>query len=182
MLPSSITALHPPYFLARGNRRQRRALAVLQRLDIFRRLAPFDVRLAGTVPIAVDIPGSDLDILCKADAYPPLLEILRKQYGAYPGFSVDRHPDRLLVRFKCEGVPVEIYAASTSTEKQRAWVHMIAEWHLLQQADRGAIQAIRHLKTKGMKTEPAFAHYFGLAGDPYETLYRMGQAIIEKFK
>lgn len=55
-----------PGYLRHGNQRQRAAFAVLDELGLFKRLAAHGPVLAGTVPLAIDIAGSDLDILCQA--------------------------------------------------------------------------------------------------------------------
>ena len=59
---------------------------------------------------------------------------------------------------------------------------MIAEARLLSLAGESAKQAIRALKKQGIKTEPAFARYFGLLGDPYETLYALADASEAKLR
>ena len=56
---------------------------------------------------------------------------------------------------------------------QYAYRHMIVEARLLKIGGPAARPAIRRLKREGRKTEPAFAHYFDLEGDPYETLLEL---------
>jgi len=36
-------------------------------------------------------------------------------------------------------------------------------------------QKIRHRKSQGLKTEPAFAAVFRLSGDPYQTLLQLAE-------
>jgi hypothetical protein len=49
-----------------------------------------------------------------------------------------------------------------------------------------AYTAIRAMKLAGIKTEPAFAQYFRLAGDPYEALVQLSylddEALRERVK
>ncbi len=52
-----------PAYLADGNQRQRAAHRVLSELRIFEILAPYHAMLSGTIPLAIDIPESDLDVL-----------------------------------------------------------------------------------------------------------------------
>ena len=51
-------------YLKTGSDRQKLIFGVLQRNQIFEILSKFNPVLAGTFPIEIDIPGSDLDILC----------------------------------------------------------------------------------------------------------------------
>ncbi len=167
-------------YLRQGTPRQREAYAALSALGILDALAGYDARLAGTIPIDVDIPGSDLDILCQVaeacmDAF---AEQLRQAYGGYPGFQLTRkqrydHPV-IVCDFYFHDFPIQVYGSPTPVDAQRAWVHMLAEARLLAGAGREAKSAVRMLKRAGMKTEPAFAQVFGLSGDAYETLYALG--------
>ena len=51
-------------YLLNGNEKQKLAYHVLTGNSIFERLHEFDAFLAGTIPINIDIDGSDLDIIC----------------------------------------------------------------------------------------------------------------------
>ncbi len=174
-MPASLSDIT---FLCRGTPRQRAAWRTLQRLGILELLAPFRARLAGTIPIDVDIPGSDLDIICEAANLDALQQVLTTHFSHYPGFRCVHktrygHPI-LLCEFQTDDFPIQIYASSTPVDRQRAWVHMVAEAALLARGGEQAKAAVRALKRAGMKTEPAFAHVFGLAGDPYDVLYQIG--------
>ena len=168
-------------YLKTGTPRQRQAFRTLTELGILARLKAFDARLAGTIPLDVDIPGSDLDILCQVarsemDAFAALLG---QTYGHLPGFSLTRkqrygHPV-ILCDFSFGGFPIQVYGSPTPVDRQRAWVHLLTEAHLLAGAGPEAREAVRALKLAGMKTEPAFARVFGLAGDAYEALYELGK-------
>ena len=167
--------------LREGTPRQRAAWRILQQLAILDVLAPFHARLAGTIPIDVDIPGSDLDIICGATDFEDLAQILKKHYGHLTDFELTlkkRYGQTvLLCEFLTDEFPIQVYASPTPVDQQRAWVHMLAEAALLAEGGEEAKEAVRSLKRLGVKTEPAFAQVFGLAGDPYETLYRLGWAL-----
>lgn len=53
---------------------------------------------------------------------------------------------------------------------------MIVERRLLALDETSAAESIRALKREGLKTEPAFAHFYKLSGNPYEVLYRLAEA------
>jgi hypothetical protein len=52
-------------YLKEGNDRQKKAYEVLLKYKIFEKLSNYSPLLAGTVPIEIDIEGSDLDIICE---------------------------------------------------------------------------------------------------------------------
>jgi hypothetical protein len=169
--------------LRTGTPRQRAAWRALTSLGIMGILAPFDARLAGTIPIDVDIPGSDLDILCHARDLDALEAVLTTHFATLPRFRCTRkvrygHPI-LLCEFSHHDFPIQVYGSPTPVTRQRAWVHLVAEAYLLAQADDSAKAQVRSLKRAGVKTEPAFAQVFGLVGDPYEALYELGAALLD---
>jgi hypothetical protein len=52
---------------------------------------------------------------------------------------------------------------------------MVVEARLLSIGGEEARREIRYLKRCGLKTEPAFARYFRLAGDPFEVLLELSR-------
>jgi hypothetical protein len=54
-------------YLKNGNAKQRRAYEVLTKHKLFEKLKYYPPILAGTIPIEIDIEGSDLDIICEVD-------------------------------------------------------------------------------------------------------------------
>lgn len=161
-------------YLAQGSEDQRRAHAVLVRHDLPGRLAPLDAVLAGTVPLDIQVPGSDLDILIAAPAEPAaLIPRLDGMFGSLPDYH-RRLADfidgpALVAGFTLDGWPVEIFAQALPVERQMAWRHMLVEARILALFP-AAKPAIRGLKAAGLKTEPAFATLFNLSGNPYQAV------------
>ncbi len=156
--------------------RLRQARAALIRAGVFDVLDVYTPTIAGTIPLGIDIPGSDVDVLCTApDADAFVRDALR--FARQPRFSLyradDTHPPAVVCRFTTEGLPVELFAQPIPVTAQRAYRHMVVEGRLLAMAGEGAGEAICALKRKGIKTEPAFAEHFALVGDAYEALLRM---------
>lgn len=181
--PSSMRIdLHDLSYLAGGNDRQRAALAVIESLGLWRDLAAFTPALAGTVPLGVDIEGSDLDVICRADDLGEFTERVTALYGAQECFRTKRYPARgvesVVAGFRHCGWEFELFAQPVPVARQYACLHLIAEAHLLEGAGPGARDAVRALKRAGRKTEPAFAEHFGLAGDPYEALAELGRSLL----
>jgi hypothetical protein len=172
-------------YLAQGSPDQRRAHALLVHHDLLERLAPLDAALAGTVPLDIQVPGSDLDILVAAPDPAALIPRLDGLFGGMPHYHrrLARFADgpALVAGFTLDDWPVEIFVQALPVERQMAWRHMLVEARLLALFPV-AKAAIRGLKTAGIKTEPAFATLFSLPGDPYQALLALENHSIEALK
>ena len=158
--------------LRRGTVRQRAAYATMTRWRVLDRLTGFDPALVSTVCVRVDLPESDLDVICELTDRAAFEERVRSVFGAAPGFAVTGRattPPSCVARFDAAAFPVEIFAEARPVEEQYAWRHLTAMARLL--ADRPALRpAVRRLKRRGLSTEEAFADSLDLDGDPYEAL------------
>jgi hypothetical protein len=166
-------------YLMEGNPRQQEVYRVLRRLGVMEVLEPYQPVLVGTVPLDVDIPGSDLDVVChveqeKREAFETLL---KWTFGSCGDFEyAAREVDGLLRqvgRFRYEGWAVEIFGQPLPVEEQNGYRHMVVEHRLLELLGDGGRKAIRSLKLQGFKTESAFAQLLRLEGDPYKKLRDM---------
>ncbi len=171
-------------YLNRGSERQRDAFRILIELDIFSVLAEFDPVLAGTFPLGVETPQSDLDILCFVVDMDRFETLVRAAYGDQDEFEVRRKEKNDLptgiFHFRVGAIPVELFAQPRPVEEQNGYLHLIAEARLLREGGDEALMAIRQLKYEGLKTEPAFGQYFCLPGDPYETLLKLAEVSAEE--
>lgn len=168
-------------YLARGSSRQRRAHAALVDLGILRDLSAFEATLVGTIPISIDVPESDLDIVCRAPDLAGFAAELTRLYGRRPGFTLDRPADRAIAvaRFQHGPESIEVFGQDLAVEQQAGFRHMVVEWRLLAAGGERLRRAVLALKLRGFKTEPAFAAVLGLTGDPYRrllALYGAGDA------
>ncbi|MEO2204186.1 DUF4269 domain-containing protein [Paenibacillus pabuli] len=165
--------------LASGNERQRDVHRVLKQSGLISVLEAYTPYPAGTVPIDIDIPGSDLDILCEAPDLDAFEMIVTQHYSGMEQFSCQRGTGLgdgrayITCSFQAEDWPVEIFAQSVQVNKQNAYLHMLVEWELLQLWGAEGHAEIRRLKSVGLKTEPAFAEVLGLQGDPYVELLQL---------
>ncbi|MFV3075265.1 DUF4269 domain-containing protein [Niveispirillum fermenti] len=159
--------------LATGSADQRRAHAVLARHRPFDRLDGFDTGLAGTFPLDIAVPGSDLDILVHAPDPAGLAPLVDAAFGGQALYArrliMAADGPALVAGFLLDGLPLEIFAQGQPVARQAGWRHMLVEARLLALAP-GLRGEIRALKAAGMKTEPAFCHLLGLTGDPYAAL------------
>ena len=173
-------------YLASGSPRQQAAHAALEGAGIMQTLAPWHPVLAGTIPLGIDVEGSDLDILCQVEEDGPFLARLQEAFGHLPGFHVRQKQVGLLptviARFETGGFLVEVFGQNRPVAEQNGYRHMLVEARLLLLAGPEAARAIRELKAGGLKTEPAFARYFGLPGDPYQALLDLYDASEEELR
>lgn len=161
-------------YLANGNPMQRRAYEVLTAFRLFDLLQPFQPVLAGTIPLAIDIPGSDLDIICCWEDEAAFAEYVTRHFGHFPNFeclhkSIRNRPT-VLARFTAGDFPIEIFGQNRPAAEQEAVRHLLVEYAILEEKGEAFRQQVIALKMAGMKTEPAFGRLLGMKGDGYEGL------------
>lgn len=161
-------------YLKEGNERQKRAYKILLKDEIFEKLSNYSPLLAGTVPIEIDIEGSDLDIICEIK---DCAEFEKFLIQTFENFDLNikksniNDEEFLVCNFESEEFPIEIFGQNKSTIEQNAYRHMIAEYKILKEKGEDFKQKIIELKQKGIKTEPAFGMLMGLE-NPYEDLLK----------
>jgi hypothetical protein len=165
-----------PTYLQTGNERQRNAFALLSELDLFSALAPYSPVLAGTIPLRIDLPTSDLDVICEVTDFAGFKERLGF-FSHQPGFAINvtekQGMTTCICRFRADEEDIEIFGQPIAVTKSHAYRHMVVEGWLLELGGDQATTAIHDLKRRGLKTEPAFAQYFRLSGDPYQALLHL---------
>jgi hypothetical protein len=164
-------------YLRRGTATQQAAYQALEALRVFPLLRAFDPVLVGTIPLDIDIPGSDLDIVCYAEDGDAFTQCLLDAFGHYAGFVLQRkilhELPTVIAQFMYQGFPVEIFGQPLPVTVQPAFRHLLVEERLLRHGGAELRQRIRHLKSQGLKTEPAFATVLALVGDPYDRLLEL---------
>lgn len=159
-------------YLKTGNPKQIKAYHTLTDNGILSKLEAFSPILVGTIPINIDIEGSDLDIICYVQNEEEFKHNLKLYFGQERDFSISENKkyQSIKANFFIDGFEIEIFGQNTPTQKQNAYRHMITEYKLLLENDENFRQEIIELKKQGYKTEPAFAKLLGLEGDPYKAL------------
>ena len=160
-------------YLKVGNPRQRVAYQILQEIAIFDILQTYKPILTGTIPIEIDIPESDLDIICQCHDHEKLSSLLKSSYGNKVGFEItvkSKPITTTICRFQHQSFIIEIFAQNKPPEEQNAYIHMINEYQILKEKGDTFKSHIIQLKKKGIKTEPAFALLLHLKGDAYEQM------------
>ncbi len=162
-------------YLKVGNERQKRAYEVLEKYRIFEVLEHYSPILAGTIPIEIDVEGSDLDIICEVEDKIEFEKFLVKNFSEFD-LKIEKitikEENCIICNFQLEEFPIEIFAQNKPTIEQNAYRHMIAEYRILQEKGEEFKQKIIDLKKKGIKTEPAFGMLLGLK-NPYEDLLKI---------
>lgn len=159
-------------YLKNGNERQRKAYEVLSGYRIFELLKPWSPVLAGTIPIGIDVEGSDLDVICEAkdeiDFERSLIQIFSEFHIKVESLEINAEK-AVVGHFMLEGFLIEIFGQNKPATGQNAYRHMIAEYRILQERGKDFKNEIIALKKQGIKTEPAFGILLGLE-NPYEDL------------
>ena len=164
-------------YLKNGNPRQQLAYQELMHYNIFSKLSKFHPVLTGTIPIGIDLPQSDLDIICHCMDHDEFAEILKEAFGHENDFALHMKPINgkrtTIAHFRLPSFEIEIFGQNTPTEEQNAFRHMLVEHYFLEQKGHDFREQIIKLKENGLKTEPAFAKLLGLQGNPYEEMLKL---------
>ncbi|MGV3586798.1 MAG: DUF4269 domain-containing protein [Adhaeribacter sp.] len=163
-------------YLKAGNERQQKAYIELTKLSIFVDLQAYSPILTGTIPIGIDLPESDLDIICECSNHQEFAETITRLYSNKDKFEIRTNTWNNLfstiATFRAEEFEIEIFGQDYPTEEQNAYRHMLVEHKILNLKDNKFRAEIIRLKQEGLKTEPAFAKLLGLVGDPYVELLK----------
>lgn len=157
-------------YLKSGNSKQRKTYEILMNTNILNILKDYTPVLVGTIPIGIDIDSSDADLVCKVDDFKAFEEILISNFKKYKNFKITHKEDVIVCNFNVDDIEIEIYGSSDDVDKSNGYRHMVIEDRLLNLYGDNFKKEIISLKTKGMKTEPAFAKVLNLQGNPYEQL------------
>lgn len=153
--------------------------AAVRASGILHVLREFDARLAGTPPLGLDLPGSDIDVLCHAPDPIRFAALLWREWRDAPGFSLHQWTGAgrpVIARFHAHGWEFEVFGQALPVEQQMGWRHFAVERRLLARGTPALREAVMARRQSGAKTEPAFAQVLGLGGDPYETLAALALA------
>jgi len=164
-------------YLKSGNTRQQNAYKTLLNLAVFKKLHSFTPILTGTIPIEIDIPQSDLDIICQCADHQKFSTLITASFKKEHNFSITTYMyngvKTTLCKFRSNGFDIEIFGQNIPTVKQQAYRHMIVEYHILKEKGTMFKAAVINLKNSGLKTEAAFAKLLQLNGDPYIALLNL---------
>jgi len=161
------------HYLQTGNQRQQAAFKAIEKLGVLEHFEAYTPMLVGTIPINIDIKGSDLDIICHVSDQKAFKDLLIR-YLNFQEFSskvvlIDQVPT-VIANFHAEGFDFEIFGQDIPVLQQKGYRHMLIEYLILESEDDGFRRSVVALKEQGYKTEPAFATLLALEGDPYQAM------------
>lgn len=161
-------------YLESGSETQRRGITAIRKSGVFNLLQPYGPVLAGTLPLDLFTPTSDLDILCFAPDPLAFFDFAKSALGHFDKFRIYQviinGEEAIIVNFSFGGFAFEVFAQKIPVKEQTAYRHLLIEHQILQEKGEAFREKVMELKSKGVKTEPAFAYVLQLKGDPYEAL------------
>ncbi|MDP4549599.1 DUF4269 domain-containing protein [Alkalihalobacillus macyae] len=168
-----------------GSDKQKMAYKAIEDLQIMDKLRSYNPVVCGTIPIGLDIEGSDLDIIMEISNLEHFENKLRTLYGHKDHFSLKRTTingmEVVKANFKFKRFDFELFGQRRPVHKQNAYLHMIIEYELMQRVSDLKFKVLE-LRRQGYKTEPAFCKILGITEDPYQGLisYGIKEGIISK--
>ncbi|WP_405270121.1 DUF4269 domain-containing protein [Cellulophaga sp. Ld12] len=164
-------------YLKSGNERQKLAFSEIKKHKVLEKLKKYHPILTGTIPIEIDVPESDLDIICECQNHSEFKAYLLDQFSQKKDFKLysikQNGIESTIAEFKTDNFLFEIFGQNIPTERQDAYRHMIIERNILEEKGFEFKQKVKDLKSSGIKTEPAFAKLLGLKGNPYAELLKL---------
>jgi hypothetical protein len=145
----------------------------IDRLGVLDVLRDGDPRIAGTLPLGIDVPGSDIDILCHAPDAAAFTRLVWSAFGDRADFSIRQWAGEerpVIASFAAHGWTFELFGHPSPVALQRGWLHFEVERRLLALGGAPFRHAVMERRRQGAKTEPAFAATLRLQGDPYVAL------------
>lgn len=161
-------------YLKKGSAVQQLAYSDITGNNVLNILQPYTPVLAGTIPVDIAIPTSDLDILCCFTSADAFYNYIEQNFGKQQNFKISiayiNDEQSVIANFDTENFSYEIFGQAVPVTSQNGYRHMITEYRILLEKGEPFRKDIIALKQSGYKTEPAFAKLLGLSGDPYKKL------------
>ena len=160
--------------LSRTERERAEAAArALETSGIPRVLAAFNPLPVDSIRAGLDLPDSDVDVVCGYRTRLELLVALAPLLDRWSDGSVRVDGGVVVARTRANGFDVELYAAPGASADQPAARHSRVACRLASLGGAPFREAVRALKRTGAKTEPAIAAVLRLEGDPYDAVARL---------
>ncbi|WP_272874671.1 DUF4269 domain-containing protein [Roseomonas haemaphysalidis] len=148
----------------------------MARTGLLDRLAAFDPHVAGTPPLGLDLPSSDIDLLCCAPDPVAFARAVWDTCAGHRNFRMHQWTgaDRPVVAgFEAAGWCFEIFGQARPVQLQHGWRHFLVERRLLALGGDGLREAVMRQRHRGAKTEPAFAAVLARRGDPFQAMLEL---------
>lgn len=153
-------------------------LEAVGRTGLMVALAAYDPHVAGTPPLGLELPTSDVDVLCHAPDPAEFAAVVWEAFSHEAEFLMGQwigESRPVIASFRAYDWRFEIFGHPSPVHSQNGWRHFAVERRLLALAAPAFRTAIMQMRVNGMKTEPAFAAILELKGDPYRALLELEQ-------
>lgn len=141
----------------------------LEQTDIIKKLSQFKPLISGTIPLGIDTPESDLDILFECQDF----ELFNKAVlSHFPSANITTHHDFTVAKLNHQNLSIELFCQKIKSLEQNAHRHLRIEGRLLKILGTNFKNKVIELKSSGIKTEPAFGQLLEL-DDPYKQLLEL---------
>lgn len=143
---------------------------------LLKAMSKYTPLVSGSIPLNIQNEKSDIDIIFSSQDLNQFAKDLAQYANQYsPEITIKnlRGHESAIVRYITEHGKYECVAQKRPVYEIIANQHFLIESRLLNIAGEEARSAIYKLKKAGIPTEPAFAQYFQISGEPYETLLQM---------
>ncbi|WP_273853049.1 DUF4269 domain-containing protein [Guptibacillus spartinae] len=161
-----------------GSDKQKQAFKAIEELGILNELEPYHPTLCGTIPLGVDVEGSDLDMIMEVMNLDEFEHKLKALYGNKQNFKMKRTTIRdkevVKAKFVFNDFEFELLGQNEPVHHQNAYLHMMIEFQLLQMFPDLQPKVLA-LRKQGYKTEPAFCKILEITGDSYSGLIHYGR-------
>ncbi len=144
--------------------------------NLLNTMSKYTPLVSGSVPLNIHNEKSDLDIIFSAQdlhRFADDLTCYAEKYSPEVTFKKLKGYESVIIRYTTENIKYECVAQYRPVYDIIANQHFLIESRLLNIAGSSARTAISQLKKAGIPTEPAFAQYFYISGEPYEALLNM---------
>lgn len=156
----------------------KKVFSALKASNLLKDLKKYNPLVAGTFPLGLGTEKSDIDILLNAKDLDDLEIQLTEKWKSSLQFKCHRiivdGRTSLVTQFTFQDVPFEIFAQNQESVLQNGYQHFLVEEKCLHVGGERFKQALIDLRQKkGLKTEPAFAQFLKLEGNPYDELLKL---------
>lgn len=145
------------------------AIHFLNSTQVLAKLKEFQPLISGTIPLGIDTPESDLDILFWAKDFN---QFAAKVSAVFPNAILNTNTDYIMAKLNFDGLNIELFGQRIHPLEQTAHRHLRIEGRLLKLLGHEFKQKIKELKLAGVETEPAFGQLLELS-NPYEDLLKL---------
>ncbi|NII82739.1 MULTISPECIES: DUF4269 domain-containing protein [unclassified Pedobacter] len=171
-------------YLQTGSIRQQQLYKTLEKSGLLDLLRAYDPIVVGSIPLGLDLPDSDVDIICSYADKLKFQNYLKAVFGEKVGFVTSQSAiyanETITANFREDNFEFEIFGQQIPTRDQMGYKHLLIEDHLLMTHGQTFKNQICELKEDGYRTEEAFCKLLGINGNPYIALIEQYEQVLHQ--